>query len=172
MSNKETLTAHNALVAQLASKADYIANNYSKPTGNKHISSNGSHNVKDYATVTVSVAGGSWGSGDGEYDLTVTFGSEDDAGNKTGAYNVSGYCSVNGGSPIYFDDTSTLKLEKIVNADSTVEIYIDVGGFAYTSSSSATGCTIDSFDSDYESGLTLTLSRFTADATVYAGIYN
>lgn len=172
MSNKETLGTHNALVEQLANKADYIAANYSKPTGNKIIKTNGPHDVKDYATVTVSVAGGSWGSGDSEYDLTVTFGSEDDMGNKTGAYNASGYCSIDGGSPIYFDSTSTLKLEKIVNADSTVEIYIDVGGFAYTSNSSATGCTINSFETDYESGLTLTLSNFTADATVYAGIYN
>lgn len=172
MSNKETLVAHNALVEQLASKADYIAENFAKPTGNKHISANGSHNVKDYATITVAVLGGSWGSGDGEYDLIVNFGSEDDQGNKTGAYNVSGYCSVNGGSPIYFYSTSQLKLEKIANADSTVEIYINTGRYSYTSNSSSTGCAIDSFDTDYESGLTLTLSSFTADATVYAGIYN
>lgn len=171
MSNKETLTNNNVALQQLESKVDYIANNYSKPTGNKHISSNGPHNVKDYATVTVSVPGGSWGSGNGEYDLIVNFGHEDDQGNKTGAYSVSGYCSVNGGSPIYFYSTSQLKLEKIANADSTIEVYISVG-YAYPSSRSATGCVVESFDTDYEDGITLRLVSFTGNATVYAGIYN
>lgn len=171
MSNKGTLSSHNEIIDQLARKAEYIANNYAKPTGNKILRSNGNHNVKDYATVTVSVPGGSWGSGDGEYDLIVNFGHEDDQGNKTGAYNVSGYCSVNGGSPIYFYSTSQLKLEKIANADSTIEVYISVG-YAYPSNSSATGCAVESFETDYEDGITLGLASFTGNATVYAGIYN
>ena len=171
MSSKEIITEHNAALQQLESKANYIAANYAKPAGNKILRSNGNHNVKDYATVTVSVAGGSWGSGDGEYDLTVNFGHEDDAGNKTGAYNVSGYCSVDGGSPIYFYSTSQLKLEKIANADSTVEVYISVG-YAYPSNSSATGCVVESFETDYEDGVTIRLASFTGNATAYAGIYN
>lgn len=171
MSNKETLNFHNTIISQLSEKVNYISNNYAKPTGNKILTSNGNHNIKDYATVTVSVPGGSWGSGDGEYDLIVNFGHEDDQGNKTGAYSVSGYCSVNGGSPIYFYSTSQLKLEKIANEDSTIEVYISVG-YAYTSSSSATGCVVESFETDYEGGVTLRLASFTGNATAYAGIYN
>ena len=168
MSNKSALNRNNAILEQLQSKADYIRANYQKaPSGNLVISANGTHDVRNYATASVAVPGGSWG---GEYDLIVAFGAENDMGENVGDYKATGYCTIDGGSPIYFERTSTLELTEAVSAGSTVTVFISAS-WGYPSNQTASGCAINLFESNYEDGITLILSGFTGDANVYAGIY-
>jgi hypothetical protein len=117
---------------------------YIVPSGSQKLTENGSYDVTNTKTVTVSVAPSGGGSESGEFDASVSFynslgyGESGEIVFELGEFD--GYYTINGGTARFFSGEHTITIIDALNAGDTLEIKI--AGMYYPYATNVENCSV------------------------------